>query len=122
MHTKTKQQQIARFLLVLWGLICLSNVVFRHAHRLPNGRIVSHTHFYKEFGAKCPYPNHQHTQTELAWLDCIGNTPVDIPTLGVVCPTPTVWLAPRLTYSYVETQGGQHLTFYFLRGPPSRVG
>ncbi|GAB2576104.1 hypothetical protein [Spirosoma areae] len=121
MHTKTTRRQIARFLLVFWGLICLSNIVFRHAHRLPNGRIVSHTHFYTEFGSKCPFPNHQHTLSELTWLDCIGNPAFDAPLPDVVCPSAAVLLAPRLAYSYVEMEGGQRFMFHFLRGPPARL-
>lgn len=123
MHTPTTRRHTARWLLVLWGLICLSNVVFRHSHRLPNGRIVSHTHIYTEFGSTCPFPKHQHTQAELAWLDCIGNAPFEILTADRVCPVPkTVWLNPRLANSHVETKGGQRFFSHALRGPPSPVG
>lgn len=122
MRIKTRQRQTARWLLVLWGLICLSNVVFRHAHRLPDGRVISHTHIYTEFGSQCPFPAHQHSLTELAWLDCIGSATFDAPVPAVVCPSPTVWLAPRLIYSYLETEGGQRFFYHLLRGPPARVG
>ncbi len=122
MRTGTTRRQTARFLLVLWGLICLSNVVFRHSHRLADGRFVSHAHFYTEFGSKCPFPNHQHTQTELAWLDCIAHAPFEVSGPEIMCPIPTAWLAPRLSYSYVETEGGQRFFFHLLRGPPNRVG
>jgi hypothetical protein len=121
-RTGTTRRQTARLLLVLWGLICLGNVVFRHSHRLANGRLVSHSHLYAGFTAKCPFPNHQHTQHELAWLDCIGNAPFDGFTADLTCPLSVSWLMPRLTYSYVETQGGQRFLDYFLRGPPNRVG
>ncbi|GAB3906906.1 hypothetical protein GCM10028803_40040 [Larkinella knui] len=104
---------------MLWGLICLSNIVFRHTHRLADGRIISHAHPYAGFWAKCPFPNHQHTRAELAWLDCIGNAPFDTPAPEVVCPLPTVWLAPTLSYSYIETAGGQRFFVHFLRGPPT---
>lgn len=117
-YTSHIRQRTARFLLVLWGLICLSNVVFRHTHRLPDGRIITHAHPYAGFTAKCPFPNHQHTRSELAWLDCLSHTPFETPTPGISCPLPAVWLAPRLTYAYLTTEGETYRFFHFLRGPP----
>ncbi|SEI43326.1 hypothetical protein SAMN04487995_0685 [Dyadobacter koreensis] len=113
-----KRRRIAGFLLVLWWLICLSNVVFRHAHRMPDGRIVSHVHPYAEFGSKCNFPNHHHTQSELNWLDCVSNIPFDsfVPELSF--SVPALWLELQLTYPYNEQKSEANRLTLFLRGPP----
>lgn len=117
-----KRRQIACFLLVLWGLICLSNVVFRHAHRMPDGRIISHVHPYAEFGTKCNFPAHQHTQSELLWLDCISNIPFDSFLPELTFFVPGIWLVARTVYVYEEKQTFRNSSSIFLRGPPAQVG
>lgn len=117
-----KRRQTACFLLVLWGLICLSNVVFRHAHRMPDGRIISHVHPYAEFGSKCNFPAHQHTQSELLWLDCISNIPFDSFLPELTCFVPVIWLAARTLYVYEEKETFRNARAIFLRGPPVRIG
>lgn len=117
-----KRRQTACFLLVLWGLICLSNVVFRHAHRMPDGRIISHVHPYAEFGSKCNFPAHQHTQSELLWLDCISNIPFDSFLPELTFFVPVIWLAARTIYVYEEKETFRNGRLIFLRGPPVRIG
>jgi hypothetical protein len=113
-----KRQQTAIFLLVLWGLICLSNIVFRHAHRLPDGSIISHVHPYAEFGTKCNFPAHQHTQSELLWLDCVSHIPFDsfLPELTFFIPE--IWETLSKTYVYEEKDTCRDSHAIFLRGPP----
>ena len=92
--------------------------MFRHSHKLPDGRIVTHVHPYAEFGTKCAFPAHHHTQSELLWLDCISNIPFDsfIPTLSFIIPEPVRTFG--IIYAYTEHKvDGQFLTV-FLRGPP----
>lgn len=113
-----KRQRTASFLLVLWALICLSNVVFRHSHRLPDGRIISHVHPYAEFGSKCPFPNHHHSQSELNWLDCISNIPFDSFTSDIRFEAGILKKLVPVNYLYVEKQADQKLSVLFLRGPP----
>lgn len=60
-------------MLLLWGLVLSINILFRHAHRLPNGRIVSHVHPFKWTGEKGPLPYNPHTSSELSWLDAQSN-------------------------------------------------
>lgn len=117
-----KRRQIACFLLVLWGLICLSNVVFRHAHRMPDGRIISHVHPYAEFGTKCNFPAHQHTQSELLWLDCISNIPFDSFLPELTFFVPGIWSVTRTVYVYEEKEAFRNSSSIFLRGPPAQLG
>ncbi len=117
-----KRRQTACFLLVLWGLICLSNVVFRHAHRMPDGRIISHVHPYAEFGSKCNFPAHQHTQSELLWLDCISNIPFDSFLPELTFFVPAIWSAARTIYVYEEKETFRNGRSNSLRGPPVQIG
>ncbi|WP_159476285.1 hypothetical protein [Dyadobacter sp. 3J3] len=114
----SKRQRTASFLLLLWALICLSNVVFRHAHRLPNGSIISHVHPYTEFASKCPFPNHHHSQSELNWLDCLSNIPFDSFTSDVSFEIALLKKPALVNYPYIEKQADQKLPVLFLRGPP----
>jgi hypothetical protein len=58
-------------LLGLWVLIMLNSVMYRHSHRLPNGKIVSHAHPYKKGTDDAPAKPHEHTDEELALLQLI---------------------------------------------------
>lgn len=48
-------------------------VVFRHAHRLANGQIITHAHPYNIFGESCPLSSNPHTTHELLLLDAVSN-------------------------------------------------
>jgi hypothetical protein len=60
---------LAWALLGLWALIMLNSVMYRHTHRLPNGKIVSHAHPYQK--SSDGTTNHEHTDEELALLQLI---------------------------------------------------
>jgi len=62
-------------MLLLWGLVLSINILFRHAHRLPDGRIISHVHPFRWTGEKGPIPYNPHSKAELSWLDTHSNTP-----------------------------------------------
>lgn len=62
-------------MVLLWGFVLSINILFRHAHRLPNGRIISHVHPFKWTGEKGPLPYNPHSSSELAWLDAHSNNP-----------------------------------------------
>lgn len=66
------RQRIAAFFAIFMLLIQLNNVVFRHAHRLANGKIISHAHPYKPVGNSPFQPNH-HSANELYLLDTVCN-------------------------------------------------
>ncbi|MCA0233141.1 hypothetical protein P1X15_26815 [Runella sp. MFBS21] len=66
------RQRIATFFVVFMLLIQLNNVLFRHAHRLANGKIISHAHPYKPVG-NSPFQPNNHSTNELYLLDTICN-------------------------------------------------
>ncbi|GAA4432518.1 hypothetical protein GCM10023091_04740 [Ravibacter arvi] len=57
----------------MWGFVLCTNILYRHAHRLPNGRIVSHIHPYKWTGEKGPFQSNPHSASDLSWLDAHSN-------------------------------------------------
>ncbi len=121
MYAIRTRQRLAGLLLVLWGLMCLSNVVFRHSHRLPDGRVITHAHPYIGISKKVPL--HKHTQTELAWLDYIGQAPVEIPLVDLRCPLPLqTALVAQPVFVYLFSAHRQMHLRPLLRGPPARIG
>jgi hypothetical protein len=78
-------------LLGLWTLIMLNSVMYRHSHRLPNGKIVSHAHPYKKSSDGSPAKPHEHTDEELALLQLIDGQLFAPPaTLSVAFVAPVV--------------------------------
>ncbi len=71
LSAKPYRLTIARFLLVLFVLTLVNGVVFRHAHRLADGTIVSHAHPFLPVGND-PYQPNNHTQQEIIWLDALS--------------------------------------------------
>ena len=60
------RRHLATLLLGLFALVQLNSVVFRHAHRLPDGTLISHAHpFRKGPGGR---PLHGHTAAEFVQL------------------------------------------------------
>jgi len=119
--TKTTiRRYTARGLTLLWGLITLNSMIFLHAHRLPNGRIVIHTHPYKLTGKQGPISNNPHTSFELFWLDMCTNAPF-IPGVEPVLTNPVCWTIPATNtgFSYLLPTAEQRAIFACLRGPPA---
>lgn len=81
--TETIRPQIARLLLVLFLLMQINSVAFRHAHRLPNGQIITHAHPYNIFGNSCPLSANPHTTHELLLLDAVSNAAF-VPTFALL--------------------------------------
>lgn len=77
------RQFIARLLLGLLVLMQINSAVFRHAHRLSNGKIISHAHPYNIFGKSCPLSANPHTTHELLLLDALSN-PTFVPTFALL--------------------------------------
>lgn len=65
---------VARLLFLLYVLMQVNGVVFRHAHRLSDGTIICHAHPYKG-SPGTQFPNHTHSHDELIWLDAFANAP-----------------------------------------------
>ncbi|MGA0559566.1 hypothetical protein ACO2Q8_23100 [Larkinella sp. VNQ87] len=70
------RRKIARVLLILFSLMMVNSVVFRHAHRLASGRIIVHAHPFKPVGDS-PYQPNTHTNAELFWLESFSNVLYD---------------------------------------------
>jgi hypothetical protein len=73
----THRLQTARILLGLFLAIWVNGVVFRHAHRLSDGRLIVHAHPYWPFGKGPILPN-THTAQEILLLDLAANLPLVI--------------------------------------------
>ncbi|GAB3573182.1 hypothetical protein GCM10027578_33840 [Spirosoma luteolum] len=107
-------------MLVLWGLITLNSMIFLHAHRLSNGRIVIHTHPYKLTANQGPIPTNPHTSFELFWLDMCTHAPYLIgPDAVTISPVVLVCTLPEAVFSYTVRAAGHTAFFSPLRGPPA---
>ncbi|SOD89322.1 hypothetical protein [Spirosoma fluviale] len=67
--------RVARLLFGLFLTIWVNGVVFRHAHRLSDGRLIVHAHPYWPFGKGPILPN-THTAQEILLLDLAAHLPV----------------------------------------------
>jgi len=113
-----KRQRIARFLLILFSMMVVNSIVFRHAHKLPSGRVIVHAHPYIPLG-KSPYQPNTHTSNELFWLDTVTNALYD----GVL-PFAFAFAVLALSTDGVLPMYGRQtplLPFYCFshRGPPA---
>ena len=59
------QKFIAGLLVLSVGLLIVNNVVFMHAHKLSNGKIIVHAHPYNKSQDSAPFKKHNHTSKEL---------------------------------------------------------
>ncbi|WP_460963738.1 hypothetical protein [Spirosoma litoris] len=115
------QQRIARLLLGLLMLMQINSVVFRHAHRLANGQIVTHAHPYNLFAKSCPLSANPHTTHELLLLDAVSNAAF-VPTFALLV---AFLLLPLrfIIHSIPVVPTSKVRTIYLarptLRGPPS---
>lgn len=71
LYRSTARRRLARFLLAGFVLLQVNNVLFRHAHRLPDGRIIVHAHPYNLFGKGGPVLPNNHSASELRLLDLL---------------------------------------------------
>ena len=67
--------RLARVLLGLFLAVWLNGVVFRHAHRLVDGRLIVHAHPYWPFGKGPILPNN-HTAQEILLLELAAHIPI----------------------------------------------
>ncbi len=114
----SNRQRLAWLLFTLFALMQVNLVVFRHGHRLPDGRIVTHAHPFWPDG-KGPIKANPHSAAELALLDAVANGSFVAETPPVVSFSPVILLAwvahtaqtsPLLSHSFCS---------FLLRGPPS---
>lgn len=119
---------IARFLLGLLVLMQINTVVFRHAHRLDNGQIITHAHPYNLFGNQiagpsCPLSPNPHTTHELLLLDAVSNAAF-MPTFAllIVFLIVTISVVNQLVMTWpTVVLPAIFLAHPTLRGPPFRL-
>ncbi len=72
MKTKFKNitiKSVSYLLIVMMSIFVINNVLFIHAHKMDDGRIVVHAHPYDKSDDSQPYKSHHHTKTELLFFD-----------------------------------------------------
>lgn len=109
----------ARFLLVFYALILVNGVAFRHAHRLANGQIITHSHPFKACGESPIQPN-SHTTNELQLLDAIANGLFVGGADFVFTFSPIIGFINASFFSSYKSLLSQAITLaQTLRGPPA---
>lgn len=58
------KQLVASLVIIAIGLLVVNNVVFLHAHKLTNGKIVVHAHPYNKGQDSAPFKKHDHSSSE----------------------------------------------------------
>lgn len=59
---------IAFFLVFAVAGNTITNALYLHSHRLPDGSVITHAHPFNKTQDKSPYKHHRHTQVELFLL------------------------------------------------------
>lgn len=119
LYKQSIRQLIAQGLFVLFALLLLNSIVFRHVHKLASGKIITHAHPYKPVG-NSPYQPNNHTDSELYLLDLVSNGVfTTTPIIAMLVATLSIILLPNLTSFFCQ----QHTKVcnvgtLSLRGPP----
>ena len=110
---------IANGFLVVFTLMLLNGIVFRHSHRLSSGKIITHAHPYKPFG-NSPYQPNTHSSSELYLFDLISNgSYVHNPVFGFVALTAVVFISQKISFfQYQQRFLTRFVSCLSLRGPP----
>jgi hypothetical protein len=111
------QPVIARSIFALFVLMQLNLVVFRHAHRLSNGKIITHAHPYKPVD-NSPYQPNNHTANELYLLDQLASVPVIAVPLFVFLFAQLTYLTLQPVFYYVLYAHRSRVYLHSQRGPP----
>jgi hypothetical protein len=117
------RQTIAQGFLVIFTLMLLNGIVFRHAHKLSSGKIITHAHPYKSSNSNSPFQPNDHTNNELFLLDTFSNVPFVGLTLTVALAAVTkiveIIPAPRLSFYLLTACHKPFFGNFSHRGPPS---
>lgn len=114
----SNRQRLAWLLFTLFALMQVNLVVFRHGHRLPDGRIISHAHPFWPDG-KGPIKANPHSASELALLDAVANgafTPEAVQCFDFQVPR---ILPEEPVFVYSDQAISRFLSIPSLRGPPA---
>lgn len=117
------RQTIANSFLVIFILMLLNGIVFRHAHKLSSGKIITHAHPYKSSNSNSPFQPNEHSNQELFLLDSVTNAVFVGLTLAVVLAgvkrTQLVFSPSSPTFYLSAAYRAPSFGDFSLRGPPS---
>jgi hypothetical protein len=118
LYSQHIRRLIAHSFLALFALMLLNGVVFRHAHKLSSGKVITHAHPYKPVST--PYQPNTHTENELYLLDLVSNTVFTTsPVLGVVLLCSTVFILQKTSFFHYHQRFLSRTSLVLsLRGPP----
>lgn len=101
----------------------LNGIVFRHAHKLSSGKIITHAHPYKSSNSNSPFQPNDHTNNELFLLDMFSNVPFVGLTLTIalaaVVKSVEIIRTPRLSFYLLTVYHKPFFGDFSHRGPPS---
>ena len=116
------RQTIAQGFLVIFTLMFLNGIVFRHAHKLSSGKIITHAHPYKSSNSNTPFQPNEHSNQELFLLDSVTNAVFVGLTLAVVLAGVNLiqFIFSQKTHSFYLLTAYRTPFFgdFSLRGPP----
>lgn len=116
----SNRRRLAWLLFALFALMQVNLVVFRHGHRLPDGRIITHAHPFWPDG-KGPIKANPHSAGELALLDALSNGSfVEQPAL-LVDFQPTLLAHQRVVLERATLLLAFSFCCFAHRGPPALV-
>ncbi len=97
----------------------LNGVVFRHAHKLSSGKVITHAHPYKPVG-DAPYQPNGHTNNELLLLDLASNGWFALaPVVAVLLLSVAFFAFQKSAFFHYLASFLQRIQVHIsLRGPP----
>lgn len=118
-HQHRTRQTIAQGFLVLFTLMLLNGIVFRHAHKLSSGKVITHAHPYKPVG-NSPYQPNTHTDNELYLLDAVSNAifSAELGTALVLAALVVFLVQKSSFFVYRQRFLARLVAVASLRGPP----
>jgi hypothetical protein len=70
MTFKHRIRQLPAFICIaVVAMLALNDIVFLHAHELPNGEVIVHAHPYSKGSDSAPFKKHHHSTTEYIAID-----------------------------------------------------
>ena len=105
--------------MVLFTLMLLNGIVFRHAHKLSSGKVITHAHPYKPVG-NSPYQPNTHTDNELYLLDAVSNAifSAELGTALVLAALVVFLVQKSSFFVYRQRFLARLVAVASLRGPP----
>lgn len=111
------RKRVAWCIFTLFALMQLNVIVFRHAHRLPNGRIITHAHPFKPIGNN-PIQPLNHTDNELLSLDLLTHPICETLDFDTFEFSAYVSFRGSVIFCYKANFFAQAIRWFSLRGPP----